>query len=52
MCCDKLRLKIDLVTGIRISKQPFVKAGIQSSPRNFDGDDDDESHSRHIYDVE
>jgi len=49
--CDKLRLKIDLRTGIGISKQPFiVKAGIQSSPTNFN--DDDDIHSRHVYDLE
>jgi len=55
ICCDKLRLKIDLRTGIRISKQPFVmKAEIQSSPRKFDYDDDDHHHhhSRHVYDLE
>lgn len=55
ICCDNLRLKIDLRTGIGISKQPFVvKAGIQSNPRNFvvGGGDDDEIHSRHVYDLE
>ena len=54
MCCDKPRLKIDLRTGFRISKQPFVvKAEIQSNSRNFDDDDDDdESHSRQVYDLE
>jgi len=42
MCCDKLKLKIDLRTGIGVSKQHFVvKAGIQLSPRNFVVDDDD-----------
>jgi len=50
ICCDVLRLKIDLRTGIRIYKQPFiVKTGIQSSPTNFD---DDEIHSRHVYDLD
>jgi len=31
-----------------------VKAGMQSNPRNFVvvGDDDDEIHSRNVYDLE
>jgi hypothetical protein len=36
--CDKLRLKINLRTGIKTSKQPFMKkAGMPSSPTDFDG---------------
>jgi len=35
--CDKLRLNINLRTGIKTSKQPFMmKAGMPSSPTDFD----------------
>ena len=36
--CDKLRLKINLHTGIKISEQPFIiNEGMPSSPTDFDG---------------
>jgi hypothetical protein len=36
--CDKLRLNINLRTGIKTSKQSFMmKAGMPSSPTDFDG---------------
>jgi len=36
--CDELILKINLKTGIKISKQPFIiNAGMPSNPSDFDG---------------
>ena len=36
--CDKLRLKINLRTGTKISEQTLIKnAGMPSSPTDFDG---------------
>jgi hypothetical protein len=38
ICCDELRLKINLRTGINISEQPFIiNAGMPSNPPDFDG---------------
>jgi hypothetical protein len=36
--CDKMRLKINLRTGIKILKQSFIiNTGMPSSPTDFDG---------------
>jgi len=38
ICCDKLRLKINLGTGIKISEQTLIiNAGMPSGPIDFDG---------------
>jgi hypothetical protein len=37
ICCDKMRLKINLRTGIKLSEQPLlIIAGIPSNPTDFD----------------
>jgi hypothetical protein len=36
--CDKLRTKISLRTGIKLSEQPFIiNAAMPSNPSDFDG---------------
>jgi hypothetical protein len=37
ICCDKLRLKINLRTGIKISEPSIINTVMPTSPTDFDG---------------